>query len=78
MTDLFILAGALASVVVLATLAKIHRQIDELLTIMKKITTSIKSDTSSVKERMGKIEVELDSLYERQNQPAPENIKWRG
>ena len=78
MTELFILVGAFSSVVILVTLAKIHRQIDDLLTILKKVTTSIKGDTSYVRERMDKMEGELDNIYEKQNQPAPENIKWKG
>ncbi len=79
MENLVIIAAAIGLVVVLGILAKMHRQNDELLTVLKNVTISIKKDTRSLADRTLKIEGLVEFVYQKLNQPArPEDINWKG
>ncbi len=79
MENLVIIAAAIGLVVVLGILAKMHRQNDELLTVLKNVTISIKKDTRSLEDRTLKIEGLVEFVYQKLNQPArPEDINWKG
>jgi len=78
MENLVIIAAAIGLVVVLGILAKMHRQNDELLTVLKDVT-KLKKDTRSLADRTLKIEGMVEFVYQKQNQPErPEDISWKG
>jgi len=78
MENLVIIAAAIGLVVVLGILAKMHRQNDELLTVLKDVT-KLKKDTRSLTDRTLKIEGMVEFVYQKQNQPErPEDISWKG
>ncbi len=78
MENLVIIAAAIGLVVVLGILAKMHRQNDELLTVLKDVT-KLKKDTRSLADRTLRIEGMVEFVYQKQNQPErPEDISWKG
>ena len=78
MHDSIILISAFASIIVLWTLAAIHRELREVVVFLKSITTSIRSDTRHLTDEAKGTNNMLEELCKEVLKVDPKNIRWKG